>query len=78
MMKFVLLLVVVVVAAWMFTSRSRVKPPKAERPRQRQAKQPDSMVPCAQCGLHLPKPDTLQDAAGRDYCSEAHRWAGPR
>jgi uncharacterized protein len=36
------------------------------------------MLACAHCGVHLPSADALRDAAGRAYCSDAHRLAGPR
>jgi uncharacterized protein len=38
---------------------------------------PASMVRCAHCGLHLPQSEALLDAAGRSFCSAAHRIAGP-
>lgn len=34
------------------------------------------MVRCAHCGIHIPKGEALR-RDGRDYCSEAHREAGP-
>jgi uncharacterized protein len=34
------------------------------------------MVRCAHCGIHIPKSEALQ-RDGLDYCSEAHRDAGP-
>jgi uncharacterized protein len=40
--------------------------------------QPVAMVPCAHCGVHLPSSEALVDDAGRPFCSEAHRRAGPR
>lgn len=39
---------------------------------------PVQIVACAHCGLNLPQTDALQDVAGRPFCSEAHRVAGPR
>lgn len=39
---------------------------------------PAEMVACAHCSVHLPQPEALFDAAGRPFCSEAHRLAGPR
>jgi uncharacterized protein len=35
------------------------------------------MVSCMHCGVHLPVSEALQDGAGRHFCSEAHRLAGP-
>jgi uncharacterized protein len=34
------------------------------------------MVSCAHCGVHLPQSDSVS-AAGRFYCGEQHRIAGP-
>jgi uncharacterized protein len=36
----------------------------------------ESMVPCAHCGLNLPRSEALE-SAGRFYCSEEHRRIGP-
>jgi uncharacterized protein len=40
--------------------------------------EPQTMVRCAHCGVHLPQADALLDDAQRSYCSAAHRGAGPR
>jgi len=40
--------------------------------------QPDQIVPCAHCGVHLPFKDAVLDIGGRVYCGDAHRMAGPR
>lgn len=34
----------------------------------------DDMVQCAQCGVHLPKGDSIS-AAGQYFCNPAHRDA---
>jgi uncharacterized protein len=39
---------------------------------------PQTMVACAHCGVHLPQADALLDGAGRSFCGDAHRIAGPR
>lgn len=80
-MKYLLLLGVLAVAlAWWMLGRRRdggtgrgSAPPPA-----RKGEAPARMVACAHCGVHLPQPDAVSDAAGRAYCSEAHRLAGPR
>ena len=36
--------------------------------------QPEDMVRCAHCGVHLPKSESNQ-ADGKFYCGEAHRRA---
>ena len=79
--KLLLLLVLVGVAVWWLAGRRRdtpvprdpVPPPPAAP-----AAAPQAMIACAHCGVHLPQADTVADAAGRAFCSEAHRLAGPR
>lgn len=85
-MKFLLLLVVIVFAAWLFNTRRRAgtRKPPPDRPTPKAKGKADAptapaaMLACVHCGLHLPQPDVLFDVAGRAYCSEAHRLAGPR
>lgn len=76
-MKFVLLIALAVAVLWWLRSRLRgpasPPPPGRAGPPQAQA-----MLACAHCGVHVPQGDVLADAAGRPYCSEAHRLAGPR
>ncbi|SNR78649.1 uncharacterized protein SAMN05192560_1065 [Methylobacillus rhizosphaerae] len=36
--------------------------------------QPETMVQCAHCRIHLPSSESIQDGE-RHYCSEAHRQA---
>ena len=82
-MKYLLVLLVVLVAAWMLLRRR--DPPKGAprqgRPAGSKAEPPaqtQPMLACAHCGLHLPQAEAQMDAAGRPFCSEAHRLAGPR
>ncbi|HYH42174.1 MAG TPA: PP0621 family protein [Burkholderiales bacterium] len=68
-MKFLLLLIVIAVVYWLFTSYKR----KARR--EAEPKAPagaEDMVRCAQCGLHLPRSESLP-AGTRFYCSAEHR-----
>jgi uncharacterized protein len=50
------------------------------RRRARKARPPQAqpMVACAHCGVHLPRSDAVADGAGRLFCGDAHRIAGPR
>lgn len=69
-MKYILVLIVVVLAVmWLTRSRApavrREKPPPAG---------PQAMVACAHCGVHLPRAEAVAGAQGL-YCSEAHRLA---
>jgi uncharacterized protein len=80
-MKFLLLLLVVAFALWLLKTKGRAAPPsrRTDAPKGPKAPpQPAQMLACVHCGVHLPQADTVQDAAGRAYCSEAHRLAGPR
>ena len=76
-MKLLLLLLVIGVVAWLLTTRGRsaVAPPKPKRPPA--APETATMVVCVHCAVHLPRGEALTDAAGRLYCSAAHRLAGP-
>lgn len=38
-----------------------------------EALQPEAMVRCAQCGIHLPRSEALLSADGRTFCCAAHR-----
>jgi hypothetical protein len=48
------------------------------RPRQSKARLAQPMVVCAHCGVHLPQADAVADGAGRLFCGDEHRIAGPR
>ena len=75
-----LLVIVVLVVAWMMGAKGRGKaaPPPSRRHRPGDGAAREQMLACAQCGVHLPQSEAVTDAAGRPFCSEAHRLAGPR
>lgn len=83
-MKYLLVLLVVGVGVWLWVSsrRSRRADPgpaaKPEATKSAKAAAPATMIGCAHCGVHLPADDALRDAAGRPFCSDSHRLAGPR
>jgi uncharacterized protein len=79
-MKYLLVIAVVGVVLWlMFGRQSGRGQARPKAPPKTDARQlPVQIVACAHCGLNLPQTDALQDAAGRPFCSEAHRVAGPR
>ena len=77
-MKFLLLLLVIGIAAWMFNARRRGPPPVGKKAPTPPPAKPAAMLACVHCGVHVPSTETVSDAAGRPYCSEAHRLAGPR
>jgi uncharacterized protein len=76
-MKYLLLLLVVGVVLFLMFGRQR-KAPEKGRPATRRPNEPSPMLACAHCGVHLPRDEAVLDAAGRPYCGDAHRIAGPR
>jgi uncharacterized protein len=77
MMKILLLLALVFGVLWLLKGRNRgSQAPEAAKPSA--PTKPQAMLACAHCGVHLPQADVVADAAGRPYCGEAHRLAGPR
>ena len=82
-MKYLILLLVVVVVVWLMIGRRR-RPPDSNKPASSAAPPPpaetppQAMLACVHCGVHLPQAEAVLDAAGRPYCGEAHRLAGPR
>lgn len=74
-MKYLVLLAVLVLV-WVLFFKGRRKPPPVGRPGTQPQAAP--MLACAHCGLHLPHAEAVFDGAGRPYCGEAHRLAGPR
>ena len=75
-MKFLLVIVVILVGAWLLFGR-RGSRPSSVKPAAKTTG-PQSMLACTHCGVHLPEAEAVKDAASRPYCSEAHRLAGPR
>ena len=78
----ILVAVVVGVVLWLLKGRrpgaTRAGRPDAGRQGGQAGSGPATMVACAHCGVHLPRPDASLDAEGRTYCGEPHRVAGPR
>lgn len=69
-MKFLLVLAVVLLIAWLWRSGRRDLPGSGDRPAPPPG--PQEMVRCDHCGVHLPRNEA---AAGRIglYCSPEHR-----
>ncbi|HYP82235.1 PP0621 family protein [Variovorax sp.] len=80
-MKYLLVIAVVWVAFMIWRSRRRDeiarRQPPAGLPRTRTPGEPQAMLRCAHCGLHLPAADAIAGEGGKVYCSTAHRQAGP-
>lgn len=71
MSRLILLLAVIAVVYWILKSYRRSV--DAGQP-QSQAEKSEEMVRCAQCGVHLPKSESIL-TGGNYFCSEAHRRA---
>ena len=71
-MKYLIWLLVILVAIWAF-KRSRRPAKPAEDPKTPSAT-PSNMVACSHCGLHLPQEEAVTGTKGL-YCSTEHRAA---
>jgi len=80
-MKYLLLVLVVGIVLFLMFGRTRKgagdEPAAGSAPEPRSKRAPP-MLACAHCGVHLPGDEAVRDEAGRVYCGEAHRLAGPR
>jgi uncharacterized protein len=70
-MKYLLLLALIVVIWWTWKKRSALPPDDGEV---RREPDPEKMVVCAHCGVHLPESDSIADGQA-NYCNAAHRDA---
>ena len=68
-MKFLLVLAVVVIGAWLWRSGRQAAPP---RDKPSVPAPPQDMVSCAVCGVHIPQADAVAGRQGL-YCSVEHR-----
>lgn len=73
-MKYLLLLIVLALVFFLLgvkRARPPTRPPQARPPA---PPAPQNMLSCAQCGLHLPRDESLPGRGGV-FCSVAHRQA---
>lgn len=89
MLKYLLLALLFFLVLWspavraLFRGNPRKAPPPTPGPTSQRTgsagtAHPDTIVPCAHCGVHLPLKEAQFDVGGRTYCGEAHRLSGPR
>ncbi|HMN94508.1 MAG TPA: PP0621 family protein [Hydrogenophaga sp.] len=73
-MKYLLVLLVVLVAFWIWRNNrvGRDTPEPPARAPQPGPKPPLAMVACRHCGMHLPEGEALVGRHGH-YCSDEHR-----
>lgn len=67
-MKYLILLVIVLGGIWWI----RQQRPQSKGTKPGKPSGPQTMVTCAQCGVHLPENDAVHGPYGV-YCSQAHR-----
>lgn len=72
-MKYLLLFFIFMVLLWQWRHAREQKVSQAKR-KDIPAAGVVAMVPCAQCGTHLPSNEAVKGAKDL-YCSEAHRQA---
>lgn len=75
-MKYLVLLAIVVAVIWYLRSKRREVERKEEAPpppRQEALGDPQDMVRCPVCSVHLPRTDALPGPDGRLYCCAEHR-----
>lgn len=75
-MKFLLLLVVLVVAYAAWRSGRVRDAAQASAAQPRPPALPQDMVSCPVCALHLPSNEAVAGRSGRLYCSPEHRRTG--
>ncbi len=66
-MSRLLFLLAIVVVVYLLVRSVRKQAPRQDLPGRA-----EEMVRCAQCGVHLPKSESIL-AGGNFYCSDAHR-----
>jgi uncharacterized protein len=72
-MKYLLVLVLVLAVIWFVRNNRRTGQDKPAPPKQDSPAQPQDMVRCPICGLHLPRADALPGPGGQLYCCAEHR-----
>lgn len=76
-MKYLLVALVVIIAVGIWRSNRRKAATPAPKPRPK-LQQPEDMVTCAHCGVHLPSSDAITSPDRTPYCSTDHRHLGTR
>lgn len=75
MIKFLLLVVIGVVAWWIFRDYQRSLSGKAPPPPR--ARAAEDMVKCAQCEVNLPRSEAIY-SGGEFYCTPEHQQLGKK
>jgi uncharacterized protein len=70
--KYLLLLVLAVFVFWYLSRKNRPQNPDDQPAKKSATPEPETMVRCAHCGVHLPGPEAVSEN-GVFFCSEQHR-----
>jgi uncharacterized protein len=76
--RFIILVLLVIIAIWLLRRALRPPEPGPEEPLRRPVvpeDEPGELVRCAHCGVYLPRSES-RAAAGALYCSEEHARIG--
>ena len=73
-MKIFLFLIAVFLLLWLLRGGQRRRTPPPPTAQQRTLAEPQPMLACAQCGVHLPRDEALPGKGGV-FCGDAHRAA---
>lgn len=69
-----LLIIAIALVVWLAWKKRSLPSGKASTPAPPAPREPEQMVVCAHCGVHLPVSDSVIEQ-DRHFCSEAHRLA---
>ena len=75
-MKYLIILLLVVLVTWQWRN-ARTQHIKTRQTRDANPKEPQDMVVCAHCGIHLPAQEAIPGNRGQ-YCDAHHRAAAER
>ncbi|CAM4044052.1 PP0621 family protein [Paracidovorax anthurii] len=76
-MKYLVLFLVLAIAFWAWRGQRGARMQQEGHARRRGIAPPQDMVPCAHCGVHLPRQGAVAHA-GLHYCGPEHQRLGPR
>ena len=74
-MKYLIVVLVVVVVGWLLL-RGRTSERRARRSAARRQRNPQAMVQCAHCGVHLPRGDAVRGSAVARFVPRPIGWPG--
>ncbi|MDR3298856.1 MAG: hypothetical protein LBU43_02345 [Candidatus Accumulibacter sp.] len=74
-MKYMILIGLALIVLWFFRRPADSRSRTTGTPN---ARQPELMVKCVQCGVYLPESESLQDGASHYCCAEHRRAARDR